>query len=63
MSRNPEEREVALECLRLAVSNAPIAVSLDPVKEAGRFYAFVTGTEPATARDKINAALDEAGVR
>lgn len=42
MPRSPEEREVALECLRLAAQNPNLAPNAIP-DEAERYYAFVIG--------------------
>lgn len=51
--RNPEEREVALECLRLAVA----AQSGEPVEVAERFFAFVVGDDARAKLDAVRAAL------
>lgn len=49
MPRTPEERELALECLKLAQAQA-VVTNERPEDLAAKFYAFVTGggaEEPA----------------
>lgn len=58
MTRTPEERDLALECLKLAHSDMFDEQSI--VRRAEAFYAFTTGQTP---RETIDTALDRAGVK
>jgi|GEM_PF-6970752 len=52
--RNDPERELALECLRLAVGHvAPFSGDAIPV--AAEYFAFVTGTDTDDAKAKLEA--------
>ncbi len=55
---SPDDQELRLKCLSLAAGDPYQAVRL-----ARDFYAFVTGESDLSARDKVNAALDAAGVK
>lgn len=57
--RSEQEISIALDCLKIAAEGLHGADNI--VEGAGKFYAFVTGTQ--TQRDTINAALDAAGVK
>lgn len=57
--RTEPEQALALECLKLAIGNVSAMPQLDPVAEAHRFYAFVTGADRAAAANAAKAAIDE----
>lgn len=54
--RNPDEREVALRCLALAVEAAAPS-GADPVDYAERFYVFVSGDDAADKLAAVRKAL------
>lgn len=56
--RDEQQQRIALECLKLAVTNADV-MHLDPLENAARFYAFVTGEDADDAKAKL-AAVREA---
>ncbi len=61
MKRTHDEARLALECLKLAQHLS--ATTDEALGVARDFYAFVIGPDDTSARAKIEAALDEAGVR
>lgn len=58
LSRDPDQIELRLACLKLAVE-----VRGDVLEDARRFYAFVSGEDAKTPRQLIDAALEAANVR
>ncbi len=56
---SPDETDLRLQCLSLAVS---VEHGSETVKLARDFHAFVTGTSDKTPRERICAALDAANV-
>ena len=52
--RNPQERDIALECLRLAVAHD----TARRVEVAERYLAFVLGTEIDEAKARIEAVRE-----
>lgn len=52
--RNPDEQQIALECLRLA--NCESATTDKLVERAAAFYAFVSGGDSAS---KVRQAASE----
>lgn len=59
MNQDPSITAIRLQCLELAVKND----CGDPVAEAERMFAFVTGAQTKTPRQLIDAALEAANVR
>lgn len=55
--RDHEDRAIALECLRLAIS----AQAIDPIDIAGRMLAFVTGTDGDDSKAKLAAVREVVG--
>ena len=58
MSALSPDRQLRLECLRLAVDTH----DPDKIAVARRFYAFVACEDDQTPRQRIDAALDAADV-
>lgn len=57
------DRELRLECMRLAVSlAAPGQLASDVAADASVYFAYITGTLDKTPRQTIESALDQAGV-
>lgn len=54
-----DESFMRIRCLELAMAVGP----QDAVTVAREFLAFVRGEDGQTAREKIDAALEQAGVR
>lgn len=55
--RNPNDRETALECLRLASANIT-APAADLVADAAVFFEFVTGDDRARALAELKGTVD-----
>ncbi len=58
MSHSIADRDLRERCLKLALERP----SADPLETAERYFAFVTGQAPKTARQAIDEALEAAGV-
>lgn len=54
MPRNPQEREIAFQCLQLALGQGPSHPD-NIIGEAERYFAFVTGDDAA---DKLKAVRE-----
>jgi len=52
--RNDQDRAIALECLRIAVS----ADAIDPVEIAGKMLAFVNGEDADDSKAKLAAVRE-----
>lgn len=55
--RSPNDRETALECLKLAAANIT-APAADLVADAAVFFEFVTGDDRARALSELKDAVD-----